>query len=155
MLQSNFTCSQATYAAVLYSALQTRVLSVRPLQHLNSVAMWRRTASNTSIQDLGWQQGWLCTEMLHPEFVSRGAAWLDWPHDNSALPQGELDRAASATPCDKSMRSRRRAPTSPPSDQKIRFSFAVEPNSVLLYWHKKHQRGGTPVGNIITFWRLF
>ena len=74
-------------------------------------------------------------------WILRGAAWPGWPHDDSARPQ-ELYRAASATPCDESMCSRRRAPTSPPSDQRIRFSFAVEPNSVLLYWHKKHQRGG-------------
>lgn len=30
-------------------------------------------------------------------WISRGASWLGWPHDNSARPQGELYRAASAT----------------------------------------------------------
>lgn len=101
---------------------------------------------------------WLCGDVLPvtPQFKtldgSRGGCAQRCGTQNlglkgssmarSARPQGELYRAASATPCDESMCSRRRAPTSPPSDQRIRFSFAVEPNSVLLYWHKKHQRGG-------------
>lgn len=150
VLQSeNFTCSGATYAAVLASALQTRVLhgdettAAPPTLWLCGNILPVTPQFKTWDGSRGGCTQRCCTQNLDLEGSSM-AGLAPW---QLCLPKENSIEQPVATPVTKACALEGAPP--PPSDQKIRFSFAVERTQYCSVG-TRNTRGG-PVGNIITF----
>ena len=123
-------------AEALHPALQTRIPIVKQLcRHLSSV----RTLNPR------WRRWAVCRDAAPALRPGAWAAQLRLPHESSAPPTPrwqEPYKAAPPQPVGESMNSTARAHTSPFLEQRIKLSFASEPNSVSIYrleWHRAEE----------------
>ena len=123
-----------------HSELQTRVPGTK--RHLSSRTVWGSATHDTAIQDGGRRP---CAEMLRS-----GAREHARAHPARTLPPPPLierHKAAPPTvPRGERRNSRERARTSPFFDQRLKLSFAYEPNLVSFYWYERHRAEGPFLG---------